>query len=61
MQTNVDEREAEMCKKIKTRERILKVFLFSDFENVYEREKIKSENKGIFVQNYFSWLKNNVS
>ena len=50
-----------MCKKIKTRERILKVFLFSDFENVYEREKIKSENKGIFVQNYFSWLKNNVS
>ena len=61
MQTNVDEREAEMCKKTKTRKRILKVFLFSDFENVYEREKIKSENKGIFVQNYFSWLKNNIS
>ena len=36
-QTSMREREAEMCKKIKTRERILKVFLFSDFENVYKR------------------------
>ena len=26
-----------------------------------EKNKEKIENKGIFVQNYFSWLKKNVS
>ena len=29
--------------RIQTRERILGVFLFSDFENVYKREKIISQ------------------
>ena len=44
--------------RIETRERILRVFLFSDFENVYERENVYEKNFKIGQINYQFFYQN---